>query len=270
MIRKLGLKTSPSSYVYAICVSIMTYYLCNTLGHYASVELERRNPTRLKLIPSAKLEITNKNVSLEVMIKIVRLRGGSLVNLLIPCLNIVTDWICSYIMRMLPTKVLNIIAALKNNLVFKIILSILLGTQTIISFKELALLSNNTLFNIDLPSIYPTIDLNAALDKLPPCDNAPEGVFENFIMFQTTDTELDQSLDKLLNFLTDSNNSKDFVSVLVCLSTILIILYKSYRGRYDVLINKLWRAYKEGKLTRSQYMVLLKLLRRKGILVPKI
>ena len=258
---RIHFKTNFSSYLTSLFLCLFVYHTLTMTNKVIIDELESRE--KWKFEPTAKLSISNKRWSLSLYLKIQRLRGGSLLQ---AAFSTLIEIVLKSVANRLPTRTLLLLQQLLKTRAARLLLAAIFGTANIISFVELAVSSNNTLYGIDLDEFNSTsVLIDNPRSQLPPCDEISDDVINGLVLKSASNEELDSVLDKIYVSLSDVQNQKTFIPIITCFAALLALLYFTNRSRFRVIMRGLWIAQQQGKLSFSKYKAITRALKRRNI-----
>lgn len=267
MFNKLNFKNSFLSYILGIGISVMTYWILTAVEVASTVELKKRELAVRRIIPSYNINIVDNMISFELMLTFQIGRGGSFEQIL--C-DFLIKWLLEYIMPLLPTRLLKFIVWFTRLKIMRILGALAVASVSVLTVGNAIQQSNNTFFSIPLnPGLPWNQDLSHFLEDLPPCHGCPKDIFQVLVKGKLTGDELDEAIDDLIAFIEDPMNGATITSVIVCLALLLASIFGVNSSRYHMIIERLWRAYKAGKLSKSRYLALARMLLRKKIKIRR-
>lgn len=173
------------------------------------------------------------------------------------------------IINALPNRLLVMLSKFLKLRIIRFLVAAIVGSINVLTFTDLALKSNGTMYGIDLTELSGNeIMFTNVLDKMPSCEDIPDWILHDFVKRNISDDDLETSLDSLIDILSDNSQAGDHPAIIICLASLLIILFTVNKSRFRILLRKLWEAYKAGRLSKSRYLAIVRLLRRKSIMAP--
>lgn len=267
MLNKFNFSAAKTDYIFAIIASISSYYILQALHASALLELKKRTHYKLIISPSVEINLAHKRICIEIMLTATCLRGGDLTKVI--AIELV-KWLNSHIMKYLPEVVLQKIVYVTQLKIVKLIIAAIVGTSSVVQFKNVVSLANNTLFGINVTDAYPTFKtrVDSVIGELPTCISVPAESFEALIGYKIGGEQFEESIDSLISLLSDVTNGRNAPEIVVCIAMLLGILFLTDRRRFNAIVSRLWKAYMEGRLSKSRYLGIVKKLRRRGIHIP--